>query len=57
LTSSKSEIMHKDARSGEVIHSLADISKAKKELGWEPKYDLASGLKEYIKYYESGGRI
>ncbi len=29
-----------------VQHFFADISKAQKELNWQPKYDLVSGLKE-----------
>ena len=36
------------ARQGEIKHILADISKAKQLLGWEPKYNLETGLKEMI---------
>ncbi|MFQ6082607.1 MAG: SDR family oxidoreductase [Candidatus Aminicenantia bacterium] len=36
-------------RPGEIRESLADISKAKKLLGWEPKYNLETGLKEIMK--------
>ncbi len=32
---------------------VADRSKAKKLLGWEPKYPLDQGLKESIKWYKS----
>lgn len=38
-------------RPGEIIESLGDISKAKKLLGWEPKYNLETGLNEMIKNY------
>lgn len=34
-------------RDNEILYSQADISKLK-ELGWNPKYDLESGIKEYI---------
>jgi UDP-glucose 4-epimerase len=51
LTESKSEIKHLDERKGDVKHSLADIAKTKKELGWNPKYSLEQGLKDYIDYY------
>ncbi|OGZ24195.1 MAG: hypothetical protein A2896_00420 [Candidatus Nealsonbacteria bacterium RIFCSPLOWO2_01_FULL_43_32] len=37
------------ARSGEIKHSLADASLAKKFLGWQPEYNLESGLKELLK--------
>jgi nucleoside-diphosphate-sugar epimerase len=34
-----------------VRHSLADISAAKALLGYEPRYDLAAGLRLAIAYY------
>ncbi|BAQ64156.1 NAD-dependent epimerase/dehydratase family protein [Geminocystis sp. NIES-3709] len=39
-----------------VQHFFADISKAKKDLDWQPKYDLISGLKESFEndYLPSG---
>ncbi|MCK4355428.1 SDR family oxidoreductase [Candidatus Parcubacteria bacterium] len=36
-------------RPGEIMDSLADISKAKQLLDWEPKYNLETGLKEMMK--------
>jgi len=50
LTGSSSDIVHEQVRKGDVLHSLADISKAEKELGWKPKYSLEAGLKEYIEW-------
>lgn len=38
-------------RKGDIKHSNADISKAKKLLGYAPDYDFASGLNEAIKWY------
>ena len=38
-------------RKGDVRHSLADISRAKQLLGYNPKYSLAKGLKEYAMWY------
>ncbi len=38
-------------------HFFADVSKAKQELGWQPKYDLVSGLKDsFTKDYSASGR-
>jgi len=36
-------------RAGEQIRYCLDNSKIKKELGWEPKYDLDEGLRETLK--------
>ncbi|MGB6874139.1 MAG: SDR family oxidoreductase [Dehalococcoidia bacterium] len=41
-------IVYQAARVGDIRHSLADISKAKL-IGYEPRYDLQSGLKETIR--------
>ena len=40
-------------RPGEVKHTLADVSKAKKLLGWQPKYNLETGLREMMKIDEA----
>jgi dTDP-glucose 4,6-dehydratase len=52
LTSSSSEIIHVEPRPGDVRHSLADISKAKKELGYKPKYNLDEGLVKTIEWFQ-----
>lgn len=44
---------HGPPRPGDVRHSLADISVARKLLGYEPKFDLRAGLKKTIEYYRS----
>lgn len=38
-------------RAGDIPHSLASIDKARSFLGYDPKYSVASGLKEAIKWY------
>ena len=43
--------VYKDPRPGDILHSLADINKAK-AFGYNPKYSLEEGLKEVIKYME-----
>lgn len=35
-------------RKGEVLDSIADISKVKMNLGWEPQFDLEQGIKKMI---------
>lgn len=39
-------------RSGDVMHSLADISKIKRNLGYAPEYDIQLGLDIAVKWYE-----
>lgn len=42
---------HAPARQGEVRHSLADISRARKILGYRVKVDFEEGLKRTIEYF------
>jgi UDP-glucose 4-epimerase len=39
------------ARAGDIRHSLADIRKAKRLLGYEPKYDFEKGLARTVEWY------
>jgi len=41
------------ARTGDVKHSLADISKAKKQLGYEVKVDFKEGLERTVEHIVS----
>jgi nucleoside-diphosphate-sugar epimerase len=45
--------VHTEARAGDVRHSLADISKAKAILGYEPGVDLEEGLRRTVDWYRS----
>lgn len=40
-------------RPGDIKHSNADISKAKRMLGYDPQYNFAKGLNEAIEWYKS----
>ena len=42
-------------RAGEVKRLIADASKAKELLGWEPKYNLDKGLQEFVQWYKNFG--
>ncbi len=44
---------HDDPRPGDIRESQADITLARKYLGFEPKVDLEQGLKLSIEYYKS----
>jgi UDP-N-acetylglucosamine/UDP-N-acetylgalactosamine 4-epimerase len=38
-------------RAGDVRHSLADIGKARRLLGFEPAYDVRAGMSEAVRWY------
>ncbi len=49
---------HRDERPGDIRHSLADIEKARRLIGYEPTHTMAEGLAEAIDWYvaDLGGR-
>lgn len=56
LSKSSNEFMSVEAeygpeRKGDVKHSLADISKAKKHLNYNPEFDLEEGMRNAITWY------
>lgn len=44
-------VLHGEQRAGDIPHSLASIEKAKKLLGYDPKFSLKDGLREAIDWY------
>ena len=46
--------IHDEARPGDVRHSQADISRAQAELGFQPRYELAQGLRLTLDYFLQG---
>jgi len=48
---------HGPPRSGEVRHSRADISRARRELGYEPSVSFEEGLKETVLWYRQSGAL
>jgi len=46
---------YRGTRSGDVRDSLADISKARKFLGYNPQYSLKDGLKQSYNWYSNNG--
>ena len=45
------EVKYSKPRSGEILNSYSDISKAKKVLGFSIKRDLKHGLKETFNWF------
>lgn len=44
-------IIYRDFRKGDVRHSLADISKAREMLGYQPQFDIKTGLRQAMPWY------
>jgi UDP-glucose 4-epimerase len=55
ITESKSRIRHGPVREGDIVHSLADITEARRAFGYVPDYSLERGLKETVAWF-SGSR-
>ena len=45
--------IHAAPRVGDVRESLADITRARQDLGYEPQVDFEAGLRRSIDYYRS----
>jgi nucleoside-diphosphate-sugar epimerase len=52
LLGSTSDIELGASRTGEVTHYIADISKAKKKFGYDPKTSFEEGVKKSVEWYE-----
>jgi nucleoside-diphosphate-sugar epimerase len=46
------EIQYLSFRSGDVLHTMADVSLAKKFLGWEPKISFEEGIKKTKQWFD-----
>lgn len=53
LLGSKSRIHIKANRKGEVVQFIADLSKAKILLGYEPRYSIQKGLEASVEWYSN----
>lgn len=56
ITGKKFEIQQGEARKGEYAEVYADIGKAKKILGWEPKKTIRDSVETLAKWYKSHPR-
>jgi UDP-glucose 4-epimerase len=51
LTGYMGPVRHEPARAGDIEHSMADISLARSELGYETKVDFRDGLYRTLQWY------
>ena len=52
LAPAEVRIIHRDARPGEIMRSVASIRKAMRVMGYEPRTELSEGMKRFISWYE-----
>jgi len=53
LTGYKGEVKHGPARDGDIKHSLADLSRAEKHLGYKTRIEFEEGLRRTVEWYKS----
>jgi nucleoside-diphosphate-sugar epimerase len=53
IAGKKIEAIHDSPRAGDILHSQADISKAKSKMGFQPGTTFAEGLKLTVDWYRS----
>jgi nucleoside-diphosphate-sugar epimerase len=46
---------HAPPRAGDVLHTLADLTRAKERLGYRPKTDIRAGLERTVKWFLANG--
>jgi UDP-glucose 4-epimerase len=51
ISGSKSDVIHKEERKGDILHSYLDNRRAEEKLGWKVQFNLANGIRETVKYY------
>jgi len=51
ITGYQGEVKYAPERAGDVKHSLADLTRARKCLGYEPKVDFEKGLRQTVEWY------
>jgi UDP-glucuronate 4-epimerase len=47
----KAKLEHLPLQQGDVTLTYADVSKAKNEIGYDPKYDIETGIKKFTDWY------
>ena len=52
VTGSKSQVVHVRPRNGDILHSVADITKANEILGYNPHFSLEEGLLKTVEYFK-----
>ena len=57
ITGKKQNIEYKESRPGDLQYFVCDITKAKKELNWEPKISNAKGVKKLVEWVKENSDL
>ena len=57
ITGFSGDVKYGPERSGDVKHSLADLSRAQKHLGYKPQVDFEEGLRRTVEWYRQGASV
>jgi len=52
ITGKNVDSVYDDPRPGDILHSLADITKAKEQFRFDPKFTMEKGLEETVKWFQ-----
>jgi nucleoside-diphosphate-sugar epimerase len=55
ILGTKANVNYTDPKTGDVRHSLADINRARRLLGYEPKVMVKEGLRRTVQAFMSHG--
>ena len=56
IASSGSELLYASPRDGDILYSLADVTKVKRDLGWAPEWSLARGMQATVDWYKEAAK-
>jgi nucleoside-diphosphate-sugar epimerase len=53
LTGYSGEVKHAEPRGGDIKHSLADLTRSEKHLGYRPQVNFEEGLRRTVEWYRT----
>lgn len=53
LIGCKANVLHRPFHKADMLSNLADISKARRLLGWEPQVNLLEGMRRLVEWYQA----
>ena len=53
LIGRKANVEHRQFHKADMLSNLADVSKARRLLGWEPQVNLMEGMSRLVQWYQS----
>jgi UDP-glucose 4-epimerase len=51
ISGSEVDVIYKEERKGDIVHSYLDNKRAEEKLGWEIEFNMEDGIRETVKYY------